>query len=139
MAVSNLPIFPQTIVTTPMTIVAADTTTLKTLYTAGTNGSKLEYCYVTNTDTNAYTINLYITISATNYLIGTINLPASSGNTTSAPALNIFANTNLPAFNTDAGGNKYLMLASGAALKAATTGTVTAAKTIAFLTQGGDY
>lgn len=139
MAVSNVPIFPQTITTTAMTIVNADGTNKKTLYTAGTNGSKLEYCYITNTDTAAYTVNIYITISATDYLIGTINLPLSSGNTTAAPTINLFANTNLATLNVDPNGNKYLMLATGATLKAATTGAVTAAKTVAFITQGGDY
>ncbi len=139
MAVTATPIFPQTITTTAMTIVAADTTTKKTLYTGGVNGSKIEYLYITNTDTNAYTVNIFITIGATDYLIGTINLPLSAGNTTSAPTINLLTNSNLAGLNYDINGNRYLMLANGATLKAATTGTVTAAKTITFITQGGDF
>ncbi len=141
MAVTATPIFPQTITNKVVTIVNADGTSLKTLYAAGTNGSKVENILVTNTDTAAYTVQVYVTISATDYLIGSVNLPLSAGNTSSAPSINVLQATNNfgTSVNLDANGNSYLYLASGSTLKVAVTGAVTAAKTVTFFAQGGDF
>ena len=141
MVVTATPIFPQTITNKVVTIVNADTTTLKTLYAAGTNGTKVENILVTNTDTAAYTVQVYVTISATDYLIGSVNIPLSAGNLSTVNSVNLLSTTgNLgPVLNLDSTGNPYLYLASGSTLKVATTGTVTAAKTITFFAQGGDF
>jgi hypothetical protein len=141
MALTNTPIFPQTITNNVVQILPADTTTLKTLYTGATNGSRIENIMVTNTDTNAYTINIFFTISATNYLIGTINVPLSAGNTTAAPTVNLLSSAGNfgGILNYDANGNKYLYVASGTILKVASTGTVTTAKALTFSCQGGDF
>lgn len=139
MAVTATPIFPQTINNTFVQILPADTTTKKTVYTGGTNGSKVEKILLTNTDTNAYTLNWYITSGGTDYLIGTVSCPLSSGNTTSAPTFDLFANSNFFTGARDACGNPYIYLNNGAVLKVASTGTVTAAKAISVYAQGGDY
>jgi hypothetical protein len=140
MTVTATPIYPQTINSSVVTILPADTTTLKTLYTGGTNGSKVENIVVTNTDsTAAYVVQIYITISSTNYLIGTINVPLSSGNTTSAPGINVISNSNVGTFARDPNGNAYIYVANGAVLKVASTTTVTTAKALTFYAQGGDY
>lgn len=142
MPVTATPIFPQTIVNTPVTIVNADGTNKKTVYTGGTNGSKVENILITNTDTNAYTIQFFMTISATDYLIGSINLPVSAGNTSAAPTINPLSTAGNwgPALNLDSNGNPYIYVANGSTLKAAiSTGSVTAAKTITILAQGDDF
>lgn len=139
MAVTNTPVYPQTITVTPITIVNADSTNKKTLYTAGANGSRIENVSVTNTDTAGYTLNIYITQGGTDYLLGTVSLPLSAGNTTAAPTFNLLTNSNFAVLCKDANGNSYLYLSSGSTLKAAVTVAVTAAKTVTFLTQGGDY
>lgn len=140
MAVTNTPIYPQSINQTAVTIVNADSTNKKTAYTAGANGSKIEAIYITNTDTNAYTMNIYETISGTDYLIGTVNIPLSSGNTTSAPTVNLFnMSTNFGVIlNRDASGNPYLYLAASAIIKVALTGAITAAKTMTIVSMGED-
>lgn len=97
---------------------------------------------VTNTDSGAaYAIQLNVTISATNYLIGTVNVPLSAGNTTAAPSVNLLSALNNfgPYLCKDANGNPYIYLANGSTLKVNSTTTVTSAKTVTFFAQGGDY
>lgn len=141
MVVTATPIFPQTIVNTPVTIVNADSTNKKTVYTGGTNGSKVENILVTNTDTAAYTLQFFFTISATDYLVASVNIPASAGNLSTVNSINPLATTTNwgPALNLDSNGNPYLYIANGTTLKAAVTGAVTAAKTMTILAQGGDF
>lgn len=140
MAVTATPVFTQAVNNTVVTIVNADGTNKKTAYTPGANGSIIESILVTNTDTNAYTLNIYATISATDYLIGTVTIPLSAGNTTSAPTVNLLSATSnfgsiLPV---DVSGNKVLTVPSGTTIKVAVTGAVTAAKTITVLGIGSD-
>jgi hypothetical protein len=139
MAGTATPIYPQTIQSTCTQLTNATGTSPTQIYSAGANGSKIENIAVTNTDTAAYTLNLYIQIASTNYLIGTINVPASSGNTTSAPSLNLLANSNFLPCNRDGQGNPYLYLAAGAKLMVAVTSTIIAGKTIQFAVQAGDF
>lgn len=139
MAVSNLPIFPQTVQSEAVQILPATTTGLVTLYTAGTNGSTINNIIATNTDSAAaYLITLTITIAAVNYIIGTINVPANSGNSNTAPAISLINSTNIPgAF--DSNGNPILQLGSGAVLKVNSSTTVNTGKVLSFLALGGDF
>ena len=139
MAVTATPIFPQVIKNAVVTLNNASASTVTTLYTAGTNGSKIENLLVTSTDTSARDIWLYWVISATNYQIGTVTIPVTSGTVNSAPTVNLLNSTNLPGFAKDANGNPYLYLASGTALSVAAATTITSGKQIQFITQGGDY
>ena len=139
MAVTATPIFPQTLTNTPVTILPADTTTLKTAYTAGSNGSKLEAIYVTNTDSaSAYSVQINITISSTSYLLGTVNVPLSAGNTTAAPNVNLLASTNLN-LPKDANGNPYIYLLASAIVKVGVLVAVNSGKVVTFITQGEDF
>lgn len=139
MTVTATPIFPQTITSPSQQILPADTTTLKTLYTAGTNGSKIENIIATNTDTAAaYGIQLSVTTGATTYLLGTVNVPLSSGNTTAAPAISLLNSANLPTAK-DSNGNPYIYLASGSVLKVNSLTTVNTGKIVAITCNGGDY
>lgn len=140
MTVTATPIYPQAINSSSQQILPADTTTLKTLYTAGTNGSKVESILLTNTDTAAaYAIQFSVTISATTYLLGTVNVPLSSGNTIAAPSINALQSSNLP-LSFDAFGNPYLYLASGAVLKINSLTTVNSGKIVsAICTAAGDF
>lgn len=139
MAVTNTPIFPQTITSPSVQILPADTTTLKTLYTAGTNGSKVENIIATNTDTAAaYALTLTVVTSATNYIIGTINVPLSSGNTAAAPAVSLLNSANLPTAK-DSNGNPYIYLASGSVLKVNSGTTVNSGKVVSVTCNGGDF
>ena len=146
MAGTATPIFPQTIKNYAVQILPADTTTLKTLVTGATNGTKVEMINIASTDTAARDVQFWMTISAVNYLICTIPIPANSGNTNALLAQGLLASListspYLPFFQfpLDSNGNRYLYVASGSELKVAVLTTVTAAKTISFLAQAGDF
>lgn len=139
MSTTPTPIFPQTIQSESVQILPATTTTLVTLYTGGTNGSKIENIIASNTDTAAaYALTLTIVTSSTNYIIGTINVPLSSGNTTAAPAVSLINSANLPLAK-DSNGNPYLYLGSGSVLKVNSGTTVNTAKVVSITAIGGDY
>lgn len=138
--VTSTPIFPQTIQNYVQQIVNADTQTIKTIATAGANGTKIESLFVTSTDSSsARDVQFVITISLTNYIIGTVSIPINSGNTNALPAISILNNSQLAGLATDANGNKYLYLKNGATLGASALTTVTAAKVISLVASGGDY
>jgi hypothetical protein len=139
MANSNVPMFIQTIKSWVTQILPADTTTLKTLVTGGSQGSKVEQLFVTSTDTSARDMALWWTISATNYLIGTISIPITAGFTNAIPTVNILRNAQIPAIEIDANGNPFIYVGSGAVLAVSTLTTVTTAKAIQFIAQGGDF
>jgi hypothetical protein len=139
MATTSTPIFPQTIQSESVQILPATTTTQVTLYTGGTNGSKIENIIATNTDTAAaYALTLAIVTGGTSYIIGTINVPLSSGNTTAAPAVSLINNANLP-LPKDSNGNPYIYLGSGSVLKVNSGTTVNTGKVVSITAIGGDY
>jgi hypothetical protein len=139
MAFSNQPIFPQGLVNGVQTFVAADTTTVKAIQAAGTNGTKIESFIVTSSDTAARDMAIYITISAVNYLIGTVSIPITAGFIDSTVSVDIMRSAQIPGFAYDPNGNKYLYLAPGSTLSAAINTTVTTAKTITAFVQGGNF
>jgi hypothetical protein len=139
MAVTATPIFPQTITNGLVQIANADAQNLKTIYTAGTNGSKIENILVSSTDSSARDVQFSIVASAVTYIIGTISIPANSGNTNALPVINVLGNSQIPSLSRDSNGNYYLYLSNGSVLKASALTTVTAAKVISIFAQGGDY
>lgn len=145
MAGTATPIFPQTIKNYAVQILPADTTTLKTLVTGATNGTKVEMVNMGSTDSSARDVQFWMTISAVNYLIATVNIPANAGNTNAIQALSLLTSAAstpfLPFFQfpMDSNGNRYLYVASGSVLKVACLTTVTAAKELDFLVQAGDF
>lgn len=62
MAVTATPVFPQSIKNGAVNITSNDTTTLKTLYTGGTNGSIINHIIVSSTDTSARDLVFYLTV-----------------------------------------------------------------------------
>jgi hypothetical protein len=133
------PIYPQVINTPVQQILPADVSNLKTLYTGGTNGSRLEHLSCISTDTAARDLAFYFTVSSVDYLLATLNVPINSGNTNAIYPVDIFTH---PAFSwlpIDANGNRYMYIASGVVLKVKSTTTVTTAKAIQFNIFGGDY
>lgn len=140
MAGTATPIFPQLISNfSAVQILPADTTTLKTIVTAGVNGSKVENILVQSTDTSAKDIQIVVSKGGTDFPLATISIPANSGNTNILMPISLFQHAMLIGLNTDAYGNKYLYLGSGSVLKAKALTTVTATKAISIFPQGGDY
>lgn len=139
MAGTATPIHPQTVKGLVAQILPADASTLKTLVTGATNGTKIESINVTSTDTTTRDIAIWMTISAVSYLLGTVNIPITAGNTNAIPSVDILRSLQIPSLAFDAYGNKYLYVPSGATLQVSSLSTVTAAKALQFYAQGGDF
>ncbi len=139
MAVVATPIFPQTILSPVVQILPADTTTLKTLYTAGSNGGVVMNIYVGSTDTGSKDLQFYLTIGGTDYLLSTLAIAANSGFTNSVPMVSVFASTQFANMLVDVNGNKALYLTASSVLKVKTLTTVTTAKAISIIGQCGDF
>jgi len=118
-------------------ILPADTTSYKTLLTAGASGSVVTNISVHSTDTSAKDVTLTVTVSGTDYPIGIVSIPANTGNANNIASLNFLEQTNITsAFNRDVNGNKYLELPSNATLRVKVGTTVTTAKAISFRAEG---
>jgi hypothetical protein len=139
MAGTATPIFPQTIRNGAAEILPASGSTVVTLATGGTNGTKIESLNLINTDTNAYSIQMVVQISSVSYILGVLALAASTGYSSTVPALAPLRNGNIPGFAFDSNGNPYLYLASGATLGFSSTTTVSTGKAIHIFGQGGDF
>lgn len=138
MAVTATPVCAQAVNFGIGQIANADTTTLKTIWTAGANGSLLQALGLSSTDTSDRTINFYVTRSGTDYLICTITATANAGNSATIAAIDVLRHAMWPWCMYDAAGNRQLRLKSGDVLKFASTATITAAKLITCYADGED-
>lgn len=130
MAANTAPIFELTVKNAGVQILPADTTTKKTVYTGGANGSRIDRISVSSTDTAAKTLQWYVTVGGTDYHLCDTVIPIGTGYTTVAGA---------DALATISPTLGYLVLASGEVLKVAASANVTAAKQIDVVAQLGDY
>lgn len=141
MAANTSPVFVASVKTGGVQFANADGTTLKTLYTAGANGSRIASIFVSTTDTSANNIGLYIQVggAGTAYPIGAISAAALSGalNGATAPVagINLLTLSSIPALQSDGS----LLLGAADVLQASVGAAVTAAKTLTLVVQGGDY
>lgn len=127
---SASPIYLGTIEGFAAQILPADTTTQKSLVTAATNGTRVNSIVATSTDTAARDLVVVKTKGGVDYLLGTVSIPANSGNTNALPAVDILASPQLKGVCYDGNGNPYIDLVTGEVLKVNTGTTVTAAKAV---------
>jgi len=130
------PIFPLVIQQSAQTFVLADTTTIKVLFTAGLNGSRIDAIVATSTDTinQLFTVILYDGVTA--YNIGELTVIANCGTDGATKAMSLLSLLNFPFL--DASGSLYLK--NGWSLRLALkTGAIASGKTVTFVTMGGDY
>lgn len=140
MAGTATPIFQQSIKNGAVQIANSDASNLKTIVTPGTNGSKVENLLVTSTDSSARDLQLIVTKGGVDYILGTISVPANTGNTNGVTPINFFAHANMLNYlNVDNNGNRFLFLENGSVLKAKTLTTVTSTRVLNLFAQYGDY
>lgn len=141
MAYTNVSFYPASIRALDVqTILPADTTTIKSLSVGGTNGSKIEVIGATSNETStAHDIALYLTVSATNYLISTIALPANSGFVSTTNTVDILRSLPMQFIQFDSCNNKYLILPSATTLSIQSLVTVSSAKTLTFFATGENF
>jgi hypothetical protein len=128
---NNAPIFEAApSVGSPQTFAIGDTTTKKTIYTAGSSGARIDSIMCSTDDTAAVNLAFYITTGGTDYYIGNVNVPIGSGYTTVA---------RVDAMPTLAPFLGYLVLPASGLLKCNCVATMTTAKTTTVVPMGGDY
>jgi hypothetical protein len=108
-------------------IVAADTTTAKTLFTCPADGAKIVGMFVTTSDTTANGVQISV-LNTSTYVIATVTVPLSAGYVAGAPAVNLLSGTNWPGLPLDSDGNPYFYCESGDVLQAAATLTLVSAE-----------
>lgn len=131
---ATTPLFPGAPKNGAVTIVPGDTTTKKTLYTAGASGAKLTNFVLTTDETAGREIAIWITIGGTDYLLGTVTLPLGAGFSAAVVPVNVF--NSLPHLIDPSGA---LILQASAILKIAALTTITAAKTVYAFVEGADF
>ncbi|MHC1788655.1 hypothetical protein [Solidesulfovibrio sp.] len=124
------PIFPGTIKNGGVSIANADAATKKVLYTAPASGVRVDQIRVCSNDTAAVVLAFALTISAVDYPLGEVLVPAGAG--TDGSTLWVDA---LGSLNND----QPLFLASGSVLKVNAKVAVTAGKTVSVTLFGGDF
>jgi hypothetical protein len=119
-------------------ILPADTTSQKTVVTAGANGSKVVSLIASSSDTTDRVVQVFLVRSATSYLLCTLTVPLTAGFAAAVPGpVNLLGFVpNLPVDND---GQPYLFLESGDTLTVASLTTVTTAKAISVHSDYGDF
>jgi len=107
------------------------------LLTAGTNGLLVKSIVVSSDDTSGKALMLYLSLDAgaTKYAIGAVTVPTNSGQTGSAPTIDLLAGTILAGFPQDQTGKFVLELAPNARLYVGVQTAVTAGKFINVVAQ----
>lgn len=138
MSVTATPVFVQTPKITPVAFTNSDSAnTKKTIHTAGANGSKITGIIATSTDTSNRTAQLWLTRSATSYLLGSAVVATLAGTDGAVATANLLAAL-LP-LPVDNDGQKYLFLVNGDTLQVSFTAQVTSAKEIDVSAIGADF
>ena len=140
MALVNRPVFLQNVKAGVATFTNADSAnTKKTLVTADADGTKVVAVLASSDDTSDRLGQLWITRSATSYLVGTTNVVTLAGTNGVADTANLLDVTLIPGLPVDRDGQVYLLLESGDTLQVSFTTQVTAAKTVYVVTQFANY
>ncbi len=144
MVLSNVPVFVQTpkVGLIQVSNNASSVANQVTMYTAGSNGSKIVGIIGTNTDTINRVVTIAIVRSATNYDLGSVNLPPSSGEDPAQAnvSVNILAVAKIPGLPVDNDGNRYLFLQTSDLLVAYSSANALAnGKVINLVTIGADF
>jgi hypothetical protein len=130
---------PAGFVSAAVTILPADTTAWKTVYTAAANDAVVKSLACVSDDTAAKNVRIGIDIGGTVYQIGTVNIPIASGTNGTANAIDLLNASALPFLPVDRNGKRILPLKAGNILKVAALATVTTAKTITVTALAEEY
>jgi hypothetical protein len=131
MAVTSTPVFVQTPKITPAAFTNSDSAnTKKTIATAGSDGMKVTAVLATSTDTSNRTGQLWLTRSATSYLLGSTVVTTLAGTDGSTATANLLPVSLMGGLPKDNDGQAYLFLESGDTLQVSFTAQVTSAKEV---------
>lgn len=116
----------------------ADSTTFKSVFSAGASGSRLDSLIGTNTDTTAaYVVQLAIQKSSVDYVIGEVTVPIGAGTNGSAKSVAMLNSTDIPGLAYTENGALYLE--TGCVLRARMKTAVAGVFAVQLVGIGGDY
>jgi len=112
-----------------------------TIYTAGSQGSRVVSLTGATTDTATINVFLYILRGGSTVVpIGLVNIPLSSGNTNAARFVVDFLNgINIPGLPVENTGRQYIPLMPSDVLRATTLANLTASTSLFLSAHGMDY
>jgi hypothetical protein len=114
--------------------------TYKTLYTAGSNGSRCNAIWSTNNDASAtHLLTLQIVNSTVKYGGVAVTSVESAGFANAVPAQNLLSPTLWPGLPADQYGNAFIQLVSGDTLQATYATTLTSSDLINIVAICSDY
>jgi hypothetical protein len=90
---------------------------LKLVYTATSDDAVVKGLMCVSTDTSPVNLRIILTFNSTNYQIGTINIPASSGTNGSSSTIDLLNSSAIPALPIDRNGKRILPLGAGVQLR----------------------
>lgn len=135
MTANTQPVFPLTPKFSSVSVANADGTTIKTIFTAGSNGSRVSKLGLVSTDTANKDMGIYIN----SVLVGTIQCLLGAGTSSSVAGKDVLADTNFKLPYYDANGNLVFDLPASATLGIGAVVAVTAAKTITAFVVAADF
>lgn len=143
MAVTATPIFPQApnVSVTNWTSVDGAAAT-KTIYTGGTNGSKVVAINVATNATETHLLTLSVTRNSTTYALGAITLPTSAGTDGTNPSISLLTGSTgntIPSLPVDSDGQKYIFLTSVDTLQITHATSFTGGKKMDVIAFGADF
>ena len=122
-----------------VTILPADTTVLKVLYTAGTNDAVVKAISVRSNDTAAANVVLAINNGTADSILGVVNVPIMAGSTGAIPSVDLLNSSLLPGLPYDQNGKRVLPMQGTYVLKVGVLATITATKQIDVTTVVEEY
>jgi type IV pilus biogenesis protein CpaD/CtpE len=133
------PSFPSVVATAVQNILPADTTTTKTILTAGASGTKITGLQIASSDSSAKIVQVFLTRTAVDYNLITVSIPAGSGNDSTGVLAAIDAFLLMAGLPVDNDGQRYLLLKSGDTLRWSCTTTVTVGRKIDIVAVAADF
>lgn len=113
-----------------VSFVNADGVAYKTLYTASADDAVVKGLVATSTDGTARNLKVTVNDTATDRVLGVVNVPINAGTTGAITAVDLLASALLPGLPMDQNGKRVLPLQGTYALKIAPLVAVTAAAQI---------
>lgn len=121
----------------PQTFANSDGNTVKTIFTAGADDSRIYSILISSTDTSDRTLQLYLSDGTTNFELRRLTISASAGTSVTVPIVSGLSGLDLPF---DSQGNRYMPIRRNFQLRVNVIGTaVTSGQTIDVIVLAEDF
>lgn len=131
--------FTQNLKVSTNTFLAADSTNLKVIYTAGVNDSVVKSIMINSDDTVTKLVDLYANTGTADIVLGGVLVAANSGTNGIAATVDLLNSSMFPGLPIDATGKRVLPLQANTVLKANLSSAMSAGKVLTVVTLAEDY